>query len=107
MAFHLTEQGFDATIEAASENDDAVVVHGWVERGGFWHVHGWVETAKGVLDLTEAHDPQDKDAYYARLGIDPALTKRYDRVTFFTMFAENAHAGPFDPEFAASTPPGR
>lgn len=107
MAFHLREHSFDATLEAASEFEDATVVHGWVMQGGFWHVHGWVETGKGVIDLTETRDPQDPAAYFARLGIDPALTKRYDRLQFFTLFAESGTLGPFDPEFTASTPPGR
>jgi len=107
MAFHLRENIFDATLEAASEHDDATVVHGWVQKGGFWHVHAWVQTAKGVIDLTETRDPQDQDSYYARLGIDPARTKHYDRITFFTLFAEHGHLGPFDPQFAASSPPPR
>lgn len=106
MAFHLREHSFDATLEAASEHEDAVVVHGWVNQGGFWHVHAWVQTGAGVVDLTETRDPQDPAAYCARLGIDPARTVRYGRVEFFTLFAEHGHMGPFDPAFEAARPEG-
>jgi hypothetical protein len=93
---HFREQCFAAAMEICSEAETAQVVHGWVPGGPGWVVHAWAEIEDAVYDLTEDERPMRKDEYYRRMGVREELTRRYERVEFFTRMAETGSMGPFD-----------
>ncbi len=96
---HHSPNCFEATLEVASENENAVVVHGWLQTPDKWVLHAWCELEESVMDLTESREPLDKAAYYDVMGITPERTVRYSRLEFFTLSAESGGFGPFDLEF--------
>lgn len=100
---HHQANCFEAALEVASENADAVVVHGWLRAPDQWVMHAWAELGDTVMDLTESREPIDKAAYYAVMGVTPERTLRYDRLEFFTQSAESGGFGPFDPDFFYTT----
>ncbi len=87
---------FEATLEVASETNDAVVVHGWLLNQEYWILHAWCEIDEWVIDLTETREPIDKSTYYRIMGVTPERSIRYDRQEFFALAAEHGHFGPFD-----------
>lgn len=90
---------FQAVLEAASENEDVEVVNAWVLWDGEWVVHAWVEGQNFVLDFTVSRDRVMKEDYYKALSVSEDRLKRYSRVEFFTLMAENSHFGPYDKDF--------
>jgi hypothetical protein len=87
---------FEATLEVASETNDAVVIHGWLHNQGHWILHAWCEINEWVIDLTETRQPIDKSAYYRIMGATPERSIRYERQVFFALAAAHGHFGPFD-----------
>lgn len=98
-----TPNCFHAVLEVASENNTAEVVNGWLYNGRQWILHAWCEIGDNVIDLTVAHDPIEKAAYYRVMGVAQDKTVRYTRLAFFKLAAEHGHFGPFDERF--SSPP--
>ncbi len=94
---------FEATLEVASENENAVVVHGWLRTPEGWVMHAWCELDGAVMDLTESREPLNKAEYYEVMGVTPERSVRYDRLEFFTLSAESGGFGPFDLEFFFAT----
>jgi hypothetical protein len=94
---------FDAVLEVASENNNVIVVNGWLFNGRQWILHAWCETDKAVIDLTETHETIDKATYYQIMGITPERTVRYTRLAFFSQVAYHGHFGPFDTDFFFAT----
>jgi hypothetical protein len=94
-----TGKCFEATLEVASENNDAVVIHGWLRHEENWILHAWCEIDERVIDLTETREPIDKSKYYQVMGVTPERSIRYEREEFFTLVAEHANFGPFDKTF--------
>ena len=90
---------FDAALEVAAENRDAVVVHGWLHSQEHWLLHAWCEIDEWVIDLTETREPIDKSVYYRTMGVSPERSIRYNRWDFFALAAEHGHFGPFDKAF--------
>jgi hypothetical protein len=88
-----------AVLEVASENRDAVVIHGWLHHQGEWILHAWCEFDEWVIDLTEAREPIAKSAYYQTMGVTPERFVRYERQEFFALAAKHGHFGPFDKVF--------
>lgn len=87
---------FEATLEVASENINAAVIHGWLHIQELWILHAWCEIDEWVVDLTETREPIDKFTYYSVMGVTPERSIRYNRQTFFALAAEHGHFGPFD-----------
>lgn len=96
-------KSFEAVIEVLSEVESAEAVHAWLNNGSEWYIHAWAEAEGVVLDLTEARKPQNKDEYYQRRNVDERYCKRYTRLEFFTLMAENGGFGPYDTEFFFAT----
>lgn len=94
-----TPKCFDATLEVASENPETVVVHGWTYGNGRWILHAWCESADAVIDLTESRSPIPKSDFYEVMGVSEERTRRYSRLEFFTLAAQEGHFGPFDKSF--------
>ena len=92
-------KSFEATLEVAAENADAVVVHGWICDRTRWVLHAWCEIGDHVVDLTETRSPVPKADYYKAKGAAETRTIKYSRLEFFTLVAEHGHLGPFDKEF--------
>ena len=90
---------FMACLEAASQNEDAVVVHAWLKCGDTWYVHAWVENDEAVLDLTRGRQPFEREAFYRELCIREDRLVRYSRLQFFDISAETGCFGPFDTEY--------
>ena len=90
---------FDSTLEVASENHDASVVHGWLYNDFQWILHAWCEIGDEVIDLTETRVPIPKSDYYAAMGVTEQRLRRYTRLEFFTLFVDEGHYGPFDRVF--------
>ncbi|ABM29943.1 hypothetical protein [Nitratidesulfovibrio vulgaris] len=99
---HHMPQSFEATLEVASECEDAVVVHGWLHMQGRWVVHAWCEAGEAVYDLTESRAPQPRAGWYASHGVTEERLRRYGRVEFFTRVADTGEFGPYDRELFAS-----
>ncbi len=91
-------QSFEAVLEVASEAEGSFVVHGWIcmPEQSKWILHAWAEVDGAVYDLTESRDPQALEAWYASHGVTEERLVRYDRVDFFTRFAETGSFGPYD-----------
>lgn len=96
---HFRPQSFEAVLEVASELEDSIVVHGWLQRGSRWILHAWAESGEAVYDLTETREPQHRSEYYAHNGATEERLRRYGRVEFFTLFADTGSFGPFDKDF--------
>ena len=94
-----TGKCFDATLEVASENSEAVVIHGWLYHQECWILHAWCEINDRVIDLTETREPIDKSTYYRIMGVSQQRSIRYERQEFFALAAEHGHFGPFDKTF--------
>ena len=94
-----TSKCFEATLEVASENSDAVVIHGWLHHQECWILHAWCEIDEWVIDLTETREPIDKSIYYRTMGVTFERYIRYNRQEFFALVAEHRHFGPFDKAF--------
>lgn len=90
---------FDSTLEVASENHEATVIHGWLYNSSQWILHAWCEIGEDVIDLTETRAPIPKNDYYMAMGITEERLRRYTRLEFFTLFANEGHYGPFDKDF--------
>jgi len=101
------EQAFAAAMEICSESELAEVVHAWVPGGPGYVVHAWAEIENAVYDLTETNQPIHKDEYYARMGVQEKLTRRYGRVEYFTLLAETGSLGPFDKDFFFANETGK
>ncbi len=95
----FSKKCFEATLEVASENETAEVVHAWIVGPEGWLLHAWGEVGDNVLDLTEARTPFPKEDYYKSLGVTEERSRRYSRLEFFELFADNGHLGPFDRAF--------
>ena len=97
---------FEATLEIASENHEAVVVQGWIFGSSQWILHAWCEFGDEVVDLTESRQPIPRSEYYLAMGVEEDRIRRYSRLDFFTLATEHGHFGPFDKElcFAATSP---
>lgn len=91
-----TPKCFEAALEVASENEDAVVVQAWIYNQTQWILHAWCEIGDHVIDLMESRSPIPKIDYYAVMGVTETRARRYSRLTYFTMAAESGHFGPFD-----------
>ncbi len=89
---------FDMTLEIASENFEAVVVHGWIHGTSQWILHAWCELGDNVIDLSESRTPIPRSEYYSSMGIEEERIRRYSRLDFFTLATELRHFGPFDKE---------
>lgn len=100
-------QSFEAVLEVASETEGSFVVHGWIRMANVpnapWILHAWAELDEAIYDLTESRDPQNRADWYISHGVTEERLRRYDRVTFFTLFAETGCFGPYDKDlfFAA------
>lgn len=95
---------FDMTLEIASENIEAVVVHGWIYGHNLWILHAWCEFEDTVIDLTESRAPIPRSDYYLAMGIEEERIRRYSRLDFFTLATEQHQFGPFEKElFFAET----
>ncbi|MCG8338556.1 MAG: hypothetical protein MJE63_28960 [Proteobacteria bacterium] len=90
---------FDSTLEVASENHEASVVHGWLYSDNQWILHAWCEIGEEVIDLTETRAPIPKNDYYTAMGVTEERLRRYTRLEFFTLFTQEKHYGPFDKDF--------
>ncbi len=95
----FSKKCFEATLEVASKNEIAKVVHAWIDGPEGWILHAWGEIGDSVLDLTEARTPFPKEDYYKNLGVTEERLRRYSRLEFFELFAEQRHLGPFDKTF--------
>lgn len=89
---------FDMTLEIASENVEAVVVHGWIYGVSQWILHAWCEFGDDVVDLTESRGPIPRSKYYLAMGVEEERIRRYSRLDFFTLATEHRQFGPFDKE---------
>lgn len=98
-------QSFAAAFEVASEAEGSYVVHGWVcmPEHQKWIVHAWTEVDDAVYDLLETRDPQHREEWYAKHGVTEERLRRYDRIDFFTRFADSGSMGPFDQELFFAT----
>lgn len=85
-----------AVLEAASENEDAVIVQAWIYGQNLWILHTWCEIGDHVIDLTERRAPIPKTEYYTAMGVTETRARRYPRQAYFAMAAESGHFGPFD-----------
>ncbi|MFK4765371.1 hypothetical protein ACI3L3_11435 [Desulfobaculum sp. SPO524] len=97
--FDRKPTSFESCLEAASENPETEVVHGWIFKDGTWQTHGWCEFADRVIDLTESSHSMPKFDYYVKFKVSPERTRRYTRLNFFERMAAEGHVGPFDKEF--------
>jgi hypothetical protein len=91
-----TASCFEATLEVASETEEAFVIHGWLYNQEYWILHAWCEVDQWVIDLTETREPIDKSTYYRVMGVTPERSIRYNRQDFFALAATHGHFGPFD-----------
>jgi hypothetical protein len=96
---HFREQCFAAAMEICSESDLAAVVHAWIPADAGYVVHAWAEIEDAIYDLTESELPMRKADYYQLMGVREDLTRRYDRVEYFSLMAETGSMGPFDMKF--------
>ncbi len=98
-------QSFAAAFEVASEAEGSFVVHGWIRmpEQDKWIVHAWTEVDEAVYDLLETREPQKRDAWYVSHGVTEERLRRYDRIDFFTRFADTGSFGPFDEELFFAT----
>ncbi|MBG0776633.1 MAG: hypothetical protein H0S85_09400 [Desulfovibrionaceae bacterium] len=93
------DAAYAAVLEVASENVDAVVVHGWIRNHGRWLAHAWCEfDGASVVDLTEDRKRLDLREYYATFEVREDRLVRYERVQFFTLVGDMGTLGPFDTE---------
>ena len=100
---HHKPKSFEAALEVASEAEGSTVVHGWLHVDGKWILHAWGEVDDAVYDLTETRSPQERAAWYAHHGVTEERLRRYDRVDYFTRFADTGSFGPFDMELFFAT----
>ena len=95
----VSRRSFEAALEVASENEEAVVVHAWVYRKGRWVPHAWCEMDGFAVDLTRSTRAVARAEYYLMMGIAPVRCRTYTRLEFFEQMADQGHMGPFDQTF--------
>lgn len=97
--FDRKPTSFESCLEAASENTETEVVHGWIFRDGVWHTHAWCEFGDRVIDLTASSHSMPKFDFYIKNNVKPERLRRYSRLEFFQLVASEGHFGPFDKDF--------
>ncbi|NJB67284.1 hypothetical protein GGQ74_000924 [Desulfobaculum xiamenense] len=97
--FDRKPTAFESCLEAASENPETEVVHGWIFRDGAWRTHAWCEFADRVIDLTASSHSMPKFDFYVKNRVTPERCRRYTRLNFFERVAETGDFGPFDKDF--------
>ncbi|SDL33805.1 hypothetical protein SAMN05660337_2693 [Maridesulfovibrio ferrireducens] len=102
--YNRQPSSWEYCLEAASENIETEVVHGWIFKDGKWVTHAWCEFADKVIDLTESTHSMPKFEYYQRHMVSDQRCRRYSRIEFFTLVGDEKHFGPYDTElFFAET----
>lgn len=92
---NISKKSFEEVLEVVSENEDAVVVHGWIRHQDRQVLHAWCEIGDAVVDLTQTRKAVPKSAYYENFSVNPQKMIKYQRLEFFRLAAENGHFGPF------------
>ncbi|WP_027177624.1 hypothetical protein [Maridesulfovibrio bastinii] len=97
--FDRKPNAWEFCLEAASENIETEVVHGWIFEDGIWKTHAWCEFGDRVIDLTRSTHSMPKFDYYLKYRVSDSRQKRYSRLKFFELVGDEGHFGPYDKEF--------
>jgi len=93
-----SNQCFPAAYGAAQdhENQNPIIVHGFVKSSLYYIVHAWCEVGGLVYDYTKQKNGFEKHIYYQDRGVYKKHLVRYTLDEYISLVKKYNNDGPFD-----------